>query len=439
MTFEQARDYLLEKASAQSLEAEVLAQQTREFSVRARQGVLDEITQATQGGVGLRVIVDGRVGYAYTEERTPEALDWILAEARDNALLQAASGASLPQGRDMGRHDLLGEGLSASVEQKREAALRLDTGLGSDPRVRQVQMASYQENELQVTLGSTRGLAGSSRSGYGMLMSYMVLQQGQSIKQAMDMEVSREFHALDPGRTSLEMVARAARLLGARPLGTGRYRAYFEPRPMAQLLGMVGGFLLSGKMVLEGKSLWARKIGQQVASPLLTLIDDPTLPQGLASRPFDVEGTPAQRTVLIEKGILRTFAHNSETAQALQMANTGHAARSYKAPLGVGTTNLYVEPGSGIEFTEGVVISELMGLHAGVNPVSGDFSVQGLGLWVDNGQIQHSVENFAVSGNFFQLLENITALGSELVWNPLYVSVVGSPMVEVAQLSFAGA
>lgn len=439
MTFEQARDYLLEKATAQSLEAEVLAQESREFSVRARQGVLDEITQATQGGVGLRVVVDGRVGYAYTEERTPEALDWILAEARDNALLQAASGASLPQGQNLGRHDLLGEGLSASVEQKREAALRLDAGLGSDPRVRQVQMASYQENELQVTLGSTRGLSGSSRSGYGMLMGYMVLQQGQSIKQAMDMAVSREFHALDPGRTSLEMVQKAARMLGAQPLKTGRYRAYFEARPMAQLLGMMGNFLLSGKMVLEGKSLWAHKLGQPVASSLLTLVDDPTLPQGLASRPFDVEGTPAQRTVLIENGILKTFAHNSETAQALQMANTGHAARSYKGPLGVGTTNLFVEPGLGIQLSQGVMISELMGLHAGVNPVSGDFSVQGLGLWVDEGQTQHAVENFAVSGNFFQLLEQITALGDTLEWQPLYTSVVGTPMVEVAQLSFAGA
>ncbi len=438
MTFEEARDYLLQKAKAMGMDAEVLATHRRELTVQAHGGRVEEITQATQGGVGVRVVVEGKTGYAYTEERTPEALDWVLAEAHENALLQSETGGFLPAGGELGRHDLLGEGLSAPLEQKRQAALDVESGLRADPRMRQVQMTRYSENETQATLGSTRGVLGAYRNGYSALMAYAVMGEGQSLKQSFELEVSKEFHALDPGRTAQGFIRKTGRLLGARPLKTGRYRAYFEPKAFGQLLAMMGMFMLSAKNVLEGKSLLAGKIGQKIASELFTLVDDPTLPGGLASRPFDAEGTPAQRTVLIEQGVLKTFLHNAETARKMGVPNTGHAWRGYKGVLGVGPSNLFVAPGQGIRMDEGIVVTDLMGLHAGANPISGEFSLQALGLKVEGGEVAYPVENFTVAGNFLELLSHITALGTELEWNPM-MGVVGSPMVEVAELSFAGA
>lgn len=438
MTFEQARDYLLQKAHAMGIDAEVLATHTRELTIQAHGGKVEEITQATQGGVGVRVVVEGKTGYAYTEERTPEALDWVLQEAHENALLQSEVGGFLPVGGELGRHDLLGEGLSAPLEHKRQAALEVESGLRADPRMRQVQMTRYSENETQAALGSTRGVSGAYRNGYAALMAYAVMGEGGSLKQSFELDISKEFHSLDPGRTAQEFIQKTGRLLGARPLQTGRYKAYFEPKAFGQLLGMMGWFLLSAKNVLEGKSLLAGRVGQKIASELFTLIDDPTLAGGLASRPFDAEGTAALRTVLIEKGILRTFAHNSETARKMGVENTGHAARSYKGVLGIAPTNLFVQPGEGVKMDNGIVVIDLMGLHAGANPISGEFSLQALGLWVEGGEVAYAVENFTVAGNFLELLSNITALGTELEWNPM-MGIVGSPMVEVAELSFAGA
>ena len=132
MTFEQARDYLLQKARAMGVDAEVLATHTRELTVQAHGGRVEEITQATQGGVGVRVVVGGKTGYAYTEERTLEALDWVLAEAHENALLQSEGGGFLLEGGQLGQHDLLGEGLSAPLEQKRQAALDVEAGLRAE-------------------------------------------------------------------------------------------------------------------------------------------------------------------------------------------------------------------------------------------------------------------------------------------------------------------
>lgn len=438
MTFEQARDYLLQKARAMGVDAEVLATHSRELTIQAHGGKVEEITQATQGGVGVRVVVGGKTGYAYTEEGTPEALDWVLAEAHQNALLQSETGGFLPAGGELGRHDLLGEGLSAPLEQKRQAALDVESGLRADPRMRQVQMTRYSENETQATLGSTQGVSGAYRNGYSALMAYAVMGEGSSLKQSFELELSKEFHSLDPGRTALEFIQKTSRLLGARPLKTGRYKAYIEPKAFGQLLTVMGMFMLSAKNVLEGKSLLAGKTGQQIASEIFTLVDDPTLPGGLASRPFDAEGTAAKRTVLIEKGVLKTFAHNSETARKLGVENTGHASRSYKGVLGVASTNLFVQPGQGVKQDHGIVVTEMMGLHAGANPISGEFSLQALGLKVEGGEVAYPVENFTVAGNFLELLSGIIALGTELEWHPM-MGIVGTPMVEVAELSFAGA
>jgi PmbA protein len=268
-------------------------------------------------------------------------------------------------------------------------------------------------------------------------MAFAVMGEGSSLKQAFEIELSKEFHSLDPGRTAREFIQKTSRLLGARPLKTWRYRAYFEPKAFGQLLAVMGMLMLSAKNVLEGKSLLAGKVGQKIAAEIFTLIDDPTLPGGLASRPFDAEGSPARRTVLIENGVLRTFAHNSETAHKMGVENTGHAARSYKGVLGVAPTNLFVEPGQGVKPEDGIVITDMMGLHAGANPISGEFSLQALGLKLEGGEVAYPVENFTVAGSFLELLGSITALGTELEWHPL-MGIVGSPMVEVAELSFAG-
>ena len=437
MTFEEAKTYLLERAKALGVQLEVFGSHQRELTLKAHNGQLEEVKQAQRGGIGLRLVENGRVGYAYTEDLTPQHLDWALEEARQNAALQSETGGFLPKGRALGHQDTLGEGLSAPLEAKQRAALEFEANLRKDPRVGQVMFAGYTEREVAVSLGSTEGAAGTYRAGLASLMGSMVMREGSSLKQGWGADWSGEFHALDPGRTAHTLLERTGRLLGARPLKTGRYTAYLEPRAFAHLL-LAFWSLWSGKAVLEGKSQLAGKLGARVASPAVTLVDDPAFPQGLVRRPFDAEGTPARRTVLVEAGVLRNYLTNSEAALKLGVENTGHAARDYRGTLGVAPTNLVVEPGAGVTFETGVIVSEVMGVHAGANPISGEFSLQALGVWVEDGEIRHPVENFAISGNFLELLERVVAVGAELEWTFTGVAV-GTPVVAVADLSFAGA
>ena len=437
MTFEQAKQYLLSQAQERGVDAEILATETRELTLGAFDGQLAETTQATQGGIGVRVVTNGKTGYAYTEERTQEALDWTLAEAIENAELQDETGGFLPAGQALGRKDLLSEGLSAPLEEKADLALSFEQNLRQDPRYKQASVLRYTEQENTLTLASTRGADGGYRTGGAGILGWFVMQEGDSLKEGIDFVFKNEFHKLEPGRTALDMLERTGRHLGAKPLKTGRYTAYLEPKALAHLLS-VFLYMLNGKTVMEGKSRLADKLGQKVASEQITLIDDPTLADGLQSRPFDSEGTPARPVTLIENGVLKSFLHNSETAHKLDQDNTGHASRSYKGTLAVAATNLYLQPGMGVKKERGIIVTDLMGVHAGANPVTGDISLQALGLLVEGGEVAHPVENFVLSGNLLDMLNRVTSLGSELAWE--YVGAyVGTPMIEIPELSFAGA
>lgn len=437
MTFKEARELLLEKAQELGVEVEVLTTETRELTLESFEAALSQITQAVQSGVGLRVVVGGKTGYAYTEERSKEALLWALQEAKENAELQTSGRGALPQGRALGRQDLLGESLSAPLEEKAQRALAFESGLRQDPRLKQVMMARYSERDTTVSLASTSGVLGEYRDGLAMLATSVVMQEGESLKQNWDVHFEKEFHSLEPGKTALEITTKAGRLLGAKPMKTGRATAYFEPKAFNQLLSVLL-YMLSGKSVMEGQSRLANRVGQRVGSELLTLIDDPLFEGGLGSRPFDSEGTASTKTILVEDGILKGFLHNSETARATGYVNTGHAARGYRSTLGVGPSNFYLKAGEGVALTHGVIVTDLMGLHAGANPISGDVSVQAFGLLVEGGEIAHPVEDFTVSGNLLELLTRIVGLGETLEWH-LYGAALGAPMVEVADVSFAGA
>jgi PmbA protein len=435
VTRERALRYLLERAAELGIQVEVLSSESRELSIDSFEGNVSELKQANRGGVGVRAVVDGRVGYAWSEELSAEALDWVLSEARENALLQDERGGFLPDGTALGRTDLLSEGLSAPIEHKVERALELESELRNHRNFSRVSAARYLERETSQSLASSRGMQGEYRSGFAGLMASFVLREGDSVKQGFGMEAGQEFHSLDPGRTAQRMLARTDRLLNARPLATGRYRAYLEPEVVADLLRVLE-YALSGKTLIEGKSRFQGKLGKRVASELVTLADDPDHPEGLANRPFDSEGTPSSRLTVIERGVLLSFLHNSATARETGQPNTGHASRSYRSTLGVSPSNLLLLPGQGVSLRDGVVVTELMGLHAGANPISGDISLQALGLRVEGGE-SHPVENFVMSGNLFELFERVSAVGNEPEWAPQ--AAVLAPLIEVESLSFGGA
>lgn len=432
-----AKRWLLQEAAKRGCEVEVLATKSDRLTVEAEAGRTTNISSASRGGVGIRAVIDGRVGYASTEDLSEEGLGWALDEAIENASLRPPSQAALPAGGALGRHDLLSEGLSAPLEAKAAAVVELERALASDARVQSVQFTRYMEMAQEVEIGSTQGVDGGYRSGAPLLLAGLVMREGSSVKQGYEYSVKPDFHQLEPGVTAQEALGRVGRHLGAKPLATGRRRALFEPEVVAQLLGLLV-FALSGKSVVEGMSGLAGKLGQRVASDSITLTDEPTLPGAMGSRPFDAEGTPAAPVTLIEAGILRSFLHNSDTARRLEQANTGHASRSYSSTLGVAPSNLILQAGSGVPEADGILVTDLMGLHAGANPITGDVSVQAMGLAMHGGELT-PVDDFAISFNLFELLTRIEAVGDDRKWLPSFGDgFYYVPSLSVADLSFAG-
>ncbi len=438
MTRAEARQQLMERAAELGVDLEVLATTSRELRVEARDGQAADIGMSSSGGLGLRVIKAGRTGYAWTEELSPEALTWTLDEAIANAEVQEPDrSASLPAGTALGRQDLLDEGLSAPLEDKKQAAITLEAGVSADPRLQSMQMARYSENQTEVEISSTQGASGSFRTGHALLVTSLVLREGDSVKQGFDMQAVNEFNRLEPGQTSLKALESIGRHLGARPLTTGRRRAILEPAITANLLGLLLESL-SGKNLVEGKSLLDDRLGERIASESVTIVDDPDYPEGLGNQPFDAEGTRSERLVLVEQGMFRSFMHNSDTAARSGQRNTGHARRTYRSTLGVGASNLILEPGSGITRSDGsIIVTDVMGVHAGANPITGDVSVQAMGLEVSGGELV-PVDNFAISFNLFELLRKVEQVGDDPEWRPGFGGIFLVPSISIPDLSFAG-
>lgn len=436
MKVTEAKAWLLARAGERGVELEVLATTDRKLSIEAQKGAVNDVSLSSSGGIGLRVVTDGRVGYAYTEELSEAALAWTLDEAIANAELQEDGSVTLPAGGALGRFELVDECLSAPLQEKKAATIALEGKLAADGRVQSVQYAGYMERESEVEIASTTGVDGAFRTGLASLYSALVMREGDSVKQGYERDAQREFHQLDPGRTAQESLRKLGRHLGAKPLATGRRRAVFEPDVVATLLALFT-YAVSGKNLAEGTSRLEGKLGQKVASELITIVDDATLPHGLGSRPFDAEGTPAKRLVIVEEGVLRSFLHNSDTAARTGQANTGHAKRSYRSTLDVGTSNLLLLPGGGVTLDSGVLVTDLMGVHAGANPITGDVSVQAMGMELVGGE-QRPVEDFAISFNLFELLERVEQVGADVEPVAGFSGFAYVPSLAVADLSFAG-
>ncbi len=445
LSFAQAQSFVLDEAHQRGASVEVYASRSSSTSVKAFQGAVSEFKLSERGGLGVRALVNGAWGYSFTENQSPEALRRCLDDALENASLVAPEGhAALvahPEPPHVG--DLYGEGLSGvTVDRKVGAAIALErAAMSADPRVKSVPYSAYQDGESEIAVANTAGLERGYKSNYAMQYAMPLVSEGGQNKSHFDFQFSREFEQLDPTKTALEAVQKSLALLGAQMPPSGAYPAVLENRCMAQFLETFSD-IFNAKMVQEGKSPLRDKLSQTVASGGVTLRDDATRAGGRASRPFDAEGYPSQPITLLENGVLKHFLHNTETAAKDGLPSTGHASRfGYRGTVGIAPSNFYLEPGAsppaeliaGIE--RGVMVIGVQGTHAGANPVTGEFSLQADGFWIENGTIAHPLENFTVAGNILELLREIELIGNDLEFD---MGGTGAPSVRVSRLNVGG-
>ncbi len=430
--------------------AECVAREGNEFSATVRMGETEQLKEAGSKGLGVRVFIGQRAASSYTSDFSPTGVERLVSSALAAARLTSEDPyAGLPDPGRVGiyRGDL---GLFSDDVPRLETGFRIElarraeqAAFGYDPRIKNSEGGSFDAYYGRKVLATSQGFVGGfQRTSCSILVSPIAVLNGESGSSGMQRDfwysVSRSFAGLEsPESVGQKAAQRALRRLGARKVPTCRCPVIFDQRTARSLLGTICD-AVNGDSIYRGASFLAGKLGEKVAAESVTIIDDATMPGGLGSSPFDDEGVCSGRTVVLEKGVLKSYLLNCYTARKLGLQTTGNAARGMAGNPGIGPNNFYLEAGPHSvcdliqSIKNGFYITELIGM--GVNVVTGDFSYGAAGLWIENGELAYPVEEVTVAGNLLSMLSGIAMIGSDLEFR----GSLASPTLKIEEMTVAG-
>ncbi len=418
------------------------------IEARVRDTEIDYVKQARERTLGIRALVRGAGGSRSAVTSTSDlSAEAVARMARETVELARATAedptAGLPEeppaldAPDLALFDPADRSLAIEtrIEQARvaEAAAR-----AVDPRIVNSEGTQVGSDFTQLTYGNSRGFLGSYESAVHSLVSEPVARENGSLQRDHWLSFSRRLRDLeDPASVGRRAAQRALRRLGGRRVATCEVPVVFDPLTAASLLAQLAS-CVNGYSVYREMSFLAGRIGETIASELLTVIDDARRPGGLGSRPFDGEGQATRRNVVLERGRLASYLLDSYSARKLGLRTTGNAARGAGSAPTAAPSNFWLEPGP-LSLEEliattprGLFVTELIG--QGFNPVTGDYSRGAAGLWIEGGELTGPVEEITIAGNFREMLRDVDAVGSDLVW----LGRVASPSLRVARMTVAG-
>lgn len=417
---------------------EAYAIRGRDTEVRAYGGEIEAFTSAESAGLGIRVIRDGRQGFAYAGTLDVDVLESTLAEARDNATFATPEewvALVEPDGVEPADVDLWSDALvEVPDDRKVDLALELEAAAAAaDPRISAVESADYADSMVESAIVSTAGIRGSARRTGAYVSVSVLASDGDETQTGYGYSVGRDIDDIVLADATADAVDRSTRMLGAVKPESERLTVVLDPFVTAQLLSIIGA-TLNAESVLKGRSLFADRLGEEVAASIVTLVDDPTDTRFFTAGRLDAEGLATRRNPLIEDGVLRQYVHNSTTARRMDTVSTGSAVRGgYASTPGVGCRALSLAPGeSGRDellapIERGVLVQSVKGLHSGVNPVSGDFSTGAEGLRITDGQVGEPLREFTIASTLQRLLLDIRAVGNDVEFLPM--SAAGQSVV----------
>jgi len=410
-------------------ELEVYVSRGVETDVRAYEGGVEALSSATSAGVGIRVVRDGRQGFAYAGTLDESAIAETLADARDNATFATPDdhvGLAVPDGVASTALDLWDDALvSLPSASKVELALELERRVrGADPRVRQVAFADYGDIATEAAIASSTGVTATARRTVCSLSVEAIAGEDGESQTGVGFSAARGPEGLDAERAALDAVERAVRLLGATKARSGRCIVVLDPRVTSTLLAVVSS-ALSGEAVTKGRSFFAGRVGEEVAVPSLVLVDDPTDARAFGASTHDAEGLACRRNVLVDGGVLQGFVFDTTAARRAGTASTASAVRGgYGTTPVAGCRALLLEPGTLgpreilADLGEALYVQSVTGVHSGVNPVSGDFSVGAEGLMVRAGIFAEPVREVTIASTLQRMLQSVVHVGNDVEWLP---------------------
>jgi PmbA protein len=431
-------------------QVEAYVVRSSETDVRVFDGDVESLSIAGVDGVGVRVVVDGRQGYAWAGSLDDDVITETLGEARDNAGFGSPDewnglaspddfGTVDPPSLDVWRESLL----SVPTSVKVDLALELERATrAADAQVRGVEAASYDDVAIENAVANSLGVEAVTRRTFCSCSTFAMAGEGVGTQTGAGFDVARSFDDLDAAKAARDAAERAVRLLGATQPLSRRLPVVFDPLVTRSLVGLIGA-ALNGEAVLKGRSMFVGRVDEEVADVGVTLVDDPTLPEALGAASHDAEGVPTRRNELISAGALRGFLHNVYTGRRSGLATNAAAVRGgYKSPPGVGARALHLVPGTMgpdeilAAVPEALYVQSVSGLHSGTNPVSGDFSVGAEGLMVRDGAFAEPVREVTIASTLQRILLDIVEVGSDLTW--LGGGAAGATLL-VREMSMSGA
>ncbi len=414
--------------------------------VKVFEGDVESLSVAESAGVGIRVVSGSRQGFAYAGSLDGDVVAETLAEARDNAGFATPDehlGLAAPDGVPPVQLDLWRDELAHfPTDQKVEAALELERLVrAGDPRIRQVESAYWGDSASESAVATSTGIVGASRRTTCYVSAYAIAGEGADTQTGGGYSVGRAPSDVSLAVAAHDAVDRATRLLGARKPASGRLTVVLEPRITATLLAILAG-TLDGESVLKGRSLFAQRVGEAVSVPDLVLVDDPTDPEAYGAARIDAEGLACRRNVLIDGGVLQGFLYNTYAGRRAGRASTGSAVRAgFKSGPGVGARAVAVQPGSAspseilASVGDGLLVQSVSGVHSGVNPVSGDFSVGAEGMLFRGGELAEPVREITIASTIQRMLLDVVAIGNDLERLP---SSAAGLTLAIADVSMSG-
>ena len=445
MAYRELVDQIFDVGKDKFKDMEAYIERNKEIEIGVFEGEIDKYSISETEGLSFRGIVDDKMGYSYTEKLDQSSIDMLVEEAykngehidtKDREII--FSGSSSYEKIESSNKNLK----NISLEDKIEFVKALEReALDLDPRITTVNYCIYNEIENSKYLMNTKGLDLHDDGSIAYAYLVVVAKEGEDIKTGASYIISKDFDDFDYKKMAKEAVEEALSLLGAKSIKSKEYPVIFRNDIFADILGSFQS-ILNAENVQKGLSLLKDRIEDQIANEKFTLVDDPFSELGFSQSSFDDEGTATKFKKIIDKGILKTYLYNWKSAAKDGVESTGNGYRnSYKSPIFTSTTNLYVEKGH-LSLKElfktvdhGIFITSVEGLHSGLNPVSGDYSLSAHGYEIEKGKITRPVNQITIAGNFFETLMDVEEIGEDLRFS---MNGVGAPSIKIKKLSIAG-
>jgi PmbA protein len=429
-------------------ETEIYFSETGKLEIGVYEGRADKFSRSRIKGTAFRGIKGGKTGFSFTENSGLASLKRAADSAYENMTYIDSEDESriCASGDIYVKYDPAGDSFAKTgIDAKIKMLLDMEKYIfGRCDRVHKISHLLYTELNNKEKIVNSLGLDLSEIRTQGYLYVDIVIRDGDKFRSGSAYMAGMDFNDLDPNDVAVRALDDGLSKTGAQSINTGMYKVIFRNTAFADLLSSFSG-IFSADKVQKGTSKLSGMLGKSIGSGILTVIDDPGMEGGLSNAAFDGEGTKTQRKEVISEGILKTYLYNIKTAIKDGVKSTGNAGRqSYRSGIGTSVYNFYVIPGKttlaeGLrDIGSGVFITDLQGLHAGVDPISCDFSLSAQGFMIENGTVGCPVSDITLSGNFLELIKDIKDVFTDLDFTLPSGGYFGSPSVSVGSLSIAG-